>query len=233
MTYQKTGKYHLENNTECQDVIYEAESVTAVITVIADGVSSSPNSRRGAEIACEAVSSVMLNETEYIFSSSKEKVAGLLSAYVYKKIISEACNNSQPAESYSSTLSFVCYNKISGRVMTFVLGDSLIYKIKDGNMTLACTPGLPGNSGTYATTTKDVAKEIETEISSPEDGVRYLLATDGAWKTFYSGGVLCDELKQAVKKENITGYLEKQLCEDDCSVAVMDIPKGALKWRKS
>lgn len=225
--YQKTGKYHLEKGLDNQDIVYEAESKTAKIIVIADGVSSCTNGKQGAEIACKAVSDIMLNETEYMFFSSKEKVAGLLSAYVYKKLSIVANKDNQPVSSYSSTLSFVCYNKINGKIMTFVLGDSLIYLISDGNMTLACEPELFENSKTYTTTTKNVAEVIEINVFIPQNLTRYLLATDGAWKTFYSGGILSNELEQAVKEGNIIAYLEEQQCKDDCSIVMMDVPKGA------
>ena len=162
--YQKIGKYHSENGSDIQDAVYEAESNTAKIIVIADGVSSCANGKQGAETACRAVSDIMLNETEYMFSSPKEKVAGLLSAYVYNKLSIVAKADNQPVSSYSSTLSFVCYNKLSGKIMTFVLGDSLIYRISDDAMTLACKPELPGCSKAYTTTTKNAAEVIEINV---------------------------------------------------------------------
>ncbi len=226
-TYQKIGKYHLEKGSDNQDVVHEVESKTAKIIVIADGVSSCTNGGRGAEIACKAVSDIMLNETEYMFSSSKEKVAGLLSSYVYKQLSIVAKKDKQPVSSYSSTLSFVCYNKISGEIMTFILGDSLIYLILDGNMTLACEPKLFDDSKTYTTTTQNVAEVIEINVFASQNSARYLLATDGAWKTFYSGGVLSDKIEQAVREEKIIDYLEKQQCMDDCSIVMMDVLKGA------
>lgn len=225
--YQKTGKYHLEKGLDNQDIVYEAESKTAKIIVIADGVSSCANGKQGAETACKAVIDIMLNETEYMFSSSKEKVAGLLSSYVYKKLSIVAKKDKQPVSSYSSTLSFVCYNKISGEIMTFILGDSLIYLILDGNMTLACKPKLSDDSKTYTTTTKNVAEVIEINLFASQNSARYLLATDGAWKTFYSGGVLSDKIEQAVREEKIIDYLEEQQCTDDCSIVMMDLLKGA------
>lgn len=226
-TYQKTGKYHLEKGLYNQDIVYDAESKTAKIIVIADGVSSCTNGGKGAEIACKAVSDIMLKETEYMFSSSNEKVAGLLSAYVYKKLITVANEDNQPVGSYSSTLSFVCYNKISGQIMTFILGDSLIYLILDGIMTLACKPKLFDDSKIYTTTTQNVAEVIEINVFESKNSARYLLATDGAWKTFYSGGALSDKIEQAVREEKIIDYLEEQQCTDDCSIIMMDVPKGA------
>lgn len=226
MTYQKTGKYHLENGLDNQDVVYEAESRTAKIIAIADGVSACCNGKQGAEIACKTICDIMLDETEYIFSSSKEKAAGLLSAYVYKKLNAVANESNQSVSSYSSTLSFVCYNKINSKTMTFLLGDSLIYMISDGNMSLACKPKLLDDSKTYSTTTENVAEVIELNVFIPQNNVRYLLATDGAWKTFYSGGFLSDKLEQATKEGKIIDYLEKQQCKDDCSIVMMDVPKG-------
>lgn len=226
-TYQKTGKYHLEKGLDSQDIVYEVESKTAKIIVIADGVSSCTNGGKGAEIACKAVSDIMLNETAYMFSSTKEKVAGLMTAYVYKQLSIAAKKDKQPVISYSSTLSFVCYNKISGEIMTFILGDSLIYLILNGNMTLVCKPKLFDDSKTYTTTTQNVAEVIEINVFASKNSARYLLATDGAWKTFYSGGILSDKIEQAVREEKIIDYLEEQQCTDDCSIVMMDVPKGA------
>lgn len=225
-TYQKTGEYHLKNGLDNQDAVYEAESKTAKIVVIADGVSACCNGKQGAEISCRAVGDIMLNETEYMFSASKEKIAGLLSSYVYKQLSIIAKKDNQPVSSYASTLSFVCCNKINGKVMTFVLGDSLIYRISDGNILLACKPNLSDNSEIYTTTTRNVAEAIEINISaSPESG-QYLLATDGAWTTFYSDGVLSYELEQAVTEGKIIDYLEKQQCTDDCSIVMIAVSKG-------
>lgn len=207
--------------------MFEGESNTAKIIAIADGVSSCINCKRGAEIACQAVSEIMLEETEYIFSANKDKIAGLLSAYIYRKLLFEAKQNKQTVDSYASTLSFVCYNKITNEIMTFVLGDSLIYLIDKGNITLVTLPDLPGGSTTYATTTKDVVDVINIKIFKAQDDSRFLLATDGAWETFYLNGVLSEKLQQAAKENTIIEYLEKQICYDDCSIAIMDIPKGA------
>ena len=227
LKYQKTGKYHLEAGIDNQDAVFEAESGSAKIIAIADGVSCCENSKKGAEAACKAVSKIMLEETEYMFSSGTEKVKGLLFAYVYKKIREEAEKNGHTPESYSSTLAFVCINKISGEVMTFVLGDSLVYRISEGEMSLACSPQLSGDSKTYTTTTEGAEQIIEINTFMPKEKLCFLLATDGAWKCFYSGGVMSEKAQMAVREGNIIGYLEAQECSDDCSIVMMDVPKGA------
>jgi hypothetical protein len=112
--------------------------------------------------------------------------------------------------------------------MTFVLGDSLVYLIEQGNVTLACSTEIFYNHMTHTTTTKNVADVIDINFSKKSD-VKFLLATDGAWKKFYSGGggLLSREMLQAVEEDNVGGYLAGQRCEDDCSVAIIEIPKGA------
>lgn len=225
--YQQPGEYHLSNGLENQDVVFGAENRVAKIIAIADGVSSCSKGKRGAEIACEAIGGIMLNETSYVFSASPQKIAALLSTYVYGKLLFEAKSNNELVEQYASTLSFVCFNKLDGRVMTFVLGDSLIYRIDDAGLSLAVVPELLDGSKTYATTTKGVANVIKVSITQPTESISYLLATDGAWKTFYANGKLSEEAEQAAKNKNIIGYLKNQHCKDDCSVIMMDVPKGA------
>lgn len=227
IAYQKTGEYHLKNGLQNQDVVLCAESKKAKIIVIADGASSCENSKRGAELACGAISDIMLNETEYFFTSTKEKIAGLLITYVYRKLLMESKTKNETVESYSSTLSFVCFNKISGEIMTFVLGNSLIYSIQNGNMALFCNPKLFNDFKTYTTTTKGAASAAEIKIIPSAKKFQFLLATDGAWKTFYKNGVLSEKVECAVMDGSIIGYLEKQQCKDDCSIVMMDIPKGA------
>ena len=226
-TYQKTGEYHSSNKTENQDAIFEAESTSAKVIVIADGVTTCKNGKTGAEIACQAIGKVLLDETAYIFSSQKRKIAKLLSAYVYRKLREKSLADNEAVESYSSTLSFVCYNKISGETMTFVLGDSLVYSINEGLITLDCNPTIFSNSKTYCTTTEGVADVIDINIIPTTNTQRFILATDGAWKTFYKNGELSKSFVQAAKSNKIINYLEKQQCQDDCSIVMMDIPKGA------
>ncbi len=226
-TYQKTGENHLAHGMENQDVIFEAESKTAKILAIADGVSSCSNCKRGAKIACEAVSEIMLNETEYIFESSKKKAKGLLTSYVYEKLLIEARKNNETIESYSSTLCFVCLYKKKNIVMVFVLGDSLVYQIHDRKISLACIPELFDDSRTYTTTTKNNKDIAIIEMFHISDDSKFILVSDGAWKTFYSKGLISEDFEKAMQEENIMRFIENQKCRDDCSIAMLSIQKGA------
>lgn len=223
--YIVTGKRNLERNFECQDALEQAESPTAILTVVADGVTSCEHADKGAALSCEAIKKIMLNETEYIFNLSKERAAALIVKYVYNTLQKYAESQNEDVNSYSSTLSFVCYNKFDGRVMTFTLGDSLAYLIKDSELLLCGKPRVLGNGQTYSTTTEYAEEAVDINIFPRAHADRYILATDGAWKKFYLGGRLSKQIEIAAAENKIIDYLEKQEHEDDCSIVIMDIPK--------
>lgn len=168
----------------------------------------------------------MLDEADYIFASGKEKTAGLIVAYIYKKLLVEANVRKEEVESFSSTLSFVCFNKETKKVMTFVLGDSLIYGVKGDSFSLECSPVIPEENGTFTTTTQGAEDYININIFSVGDYSSFILCTDGAWKTFYKNGILKDEVSCVMKSENfvsVKSYFDDRNCFDDCSCIIMKI----------
>ncbi len=168
----------------------------------------------------------MLDEAEYIFASDKEKTAGLITAYIYKKLLIEANAQKEKVESFSSTLSFVCFNKINGNILTFNLGDSLIYSVHENTFLLACSPVLIKENSTLTTTTQGVEKYVDVNIFPCENYFRFVLCTDGAWRTFYKNGVLREDVSCVMKSDNmnsVKNYFDAQNCFDDCSCIVMNI----------
>lgn len=226
MIYKKTGNYHIANGLPNQDCVWEAENEIIKVAIIADGVSTCKNSLKGAEIVCKAVGEILLDEAEYIFASGKEKTAGLIAAYIYKKLLIEANVQKEKVESFSSTISFVCFNKAIGKVMTFVLGDSLIYGIKGDSFLLACSPVISDENGILTTTTHGIEDYIDINIFSTDDYSRFVLCTDGAWRTFYKDGRLQKNISSMINCkhiESIKKYFDAQNCFDDCSCIIMNI----------
>ena len=226
MIYKKTGNYHIDNGLPNQDYVWEAENEIIKAAIIADGVSTCKNSLKGAEIVCKAVGEVLLDEADYIFASPKEKTVSLMVAYIYKKLLTEANAQKETVESFSSTLSFVCFNKANGKVLTFVLGDSLIYAVKGDSFLLACSPVFWDENRTLTTTTQNIEPYIDINIFSVNDYSRFVLCTDGAWKTFYKNGVLKKDILSAIKSDDmnsVKNYFDAQICFDDCSCIVMNI----------
>ena len=211
------------NGYENQDAVLKAESPTAEIIVLADGVSLCSKSRKGAQIACEAVRDILLDETEYIFSCEKEKIKGLLTSYVYKQLQREAEQSKTDVNEYASTLSLVCRNKISNEVLTFMLGDSMIYSVTDGMLNAEGSPVLTHTSAVYTTTTPCNERLAAAEIRLCGREEKFMIASDGAWRSFYTDGVLSDEARSAVQCNRIADFLEQRQCRDDCSIAIMDI----------
>lgn len=203
-----------------QDTVLEDENSFAKIIAVADGVSTCKNSKRGSQIACEAVADILLNETEYIFASREKKIADLLVSFIKSKLKAEAEKSGEDIESYSSTISFVCLNKADGRILKFVLGDSLIYAWDKGELVLACCPDLP-ESGTYTTTTEDADECVDVSFARAEDHSQLIVCSDGAWSSFYRCGMMKQEAVQAAAESRLHEFLEEQDCPDDCSCAVM------------
>lgn len=226
MIYKKTGNYHTAHGFPNQDYVWEAENEIIKVAIIADGVSTCKNSLKGAEIVCKAVGEVLLDEAEYIFASPKKKTVSLMVAYIYKKLLAEANAQKETVESFSATLSFVCFNKAIGKVMTFVLGDSLIYGIKGDSFLLACSPAFLDENGTLTTTTQNIESYVDINIFSVNDYSRFVLCTDGAWKTFYKNEALKEDILSVMKSDDmdlIKNYFDAQNNFDDCSCIIMNI----------
>lgn len=224
--YQKTGNYHITNGLPNQDFVWEAENEIIKAVIIADGVSTCKNSLKGAETACKAIAEILLDDAEYIFASDKEKTAGLIVAYIYKKLLIEANAQNENVESFSSTLSFVCFNKVTRNVLTFVLGDSLIYGVGKDSFRLIGSPVFFEGNGTFTTTTQGVESCVDINIFSEDDFSRFILCTDGAWRTFYKSGILKEDVSCVMKSENlisVKNYFDAQNCFDDCSCIIMNI----------
>lgn len=210
-----------------KDAAIHCESLTAEIVAVADGVSSCRNGKKGAEIAVKAAAELLLEETEYFFSSEKEKIAGLIVSYIRDKIFSFVEKNNQEPESYASTLSFVCRNKKTNEVMTFLLGDSLIFSFGEKEKhRLACKPVFLNDFKTITTMTENAEKFVDIKRNAPKDISYFVLATDGAWASFYENSGFAEDFKAITEKE-IVEYLKKQECKDDCSVAFLNLKKGA------
>lgn len=221
--YQKKGIAHTEN----QDFVCEGENERAKIILIADGVGSCKKSKIGARLVCEHICKIMLTDVEYIFSLSKENIAKLICTNLQIVLKQEADRHGACIYDYSSTLSFVCHNKITKQTMTFVLGDSLVYQIKSNDISLICRPIIHGMNFVNTTTTHGADREVKIEILEPSEASGFLLATDGAWRSFYKDGFISNEFINALENEGIAEFFKNRECKDDCSIVIMEIPRSA------
>ena len=215
--YSKTGEYHKLNKIVNQDFIFRFENEEAAFFAVADGVSSCANSRQGAEIACKTGAKVILDDVDYYFGLSPQKTINILVANIKNEIEKAAAQSDSPAKSFASTLCFACIEKKSGKMMTFVLGDSRIYSISGQNIDVMNPVRSYGHGITCTTMTDRCESDARLEISIPGKYSEYMLCTDGCWKNLF----FTDEKNRLNMRESSTGkaaeYLKSRAIDDDCS----------------
>ena len=214
--YSKTGERHREENRENQDCVYSAENDFAAFFAVADGVSACKNSRSGAQLACEVCADILLEHTGYYFDSDEEKVKQILLDNIRSAISRKAGQERCEPEDYASTLSFLCFDKLHERVMTFSLGDSRIYRMNGNGIDRINQTVSHGMNAVCSTTSRRAEKEAVLFRDSKRADDSFLLCTDGFWKAaeadsfpaepglFENGGALA-------------ALLDRQTIRDDCS----------------
>ena len=69
------GKYHINNNMPCQDRTAYLQKNGVKVIVLADGAGSQSNSHIGAEIVCNKICNLMVNNfVEYLMYFEYQKV---------------------------------------------------------------------------------------------------------------------------------------------------------------
>ena len=197
------------------------ENNEARIIVVADGISSCKNALQGAQLACKVAANALLGETQFLFSLAPAVIASLILENIKRELRTLSLVTSQSEQSYSSTLSFVCFNKHSEQVMLFVLGNSFIYALSQNGISPVCLPDEAGAKLTPCTTTKGAEQCTKVEILA-KGSPAYLIASDGAWRCFYQRGIWDPSFLTAVKKNCLQQFLKNNCCEDDCSIVIMN-----------
>lgn len=210
-----------------QDCALSAQTPTAKIIVIADGVSTCENSRMGAGIACKAAKEILLQETDYIFNADPAVFANLFLTFIYEKLAHRAAQLQQSVESFSSTLAFVCFNKMTDQVMTFSLGDSLVFASGETGFVRLSNIRNDQSDGCCVTTTTNACSYADVRVFSAAQYACYHLLTDGAWRLLYDdSGSLKTEITQlhgSGDGEILQRFFDQQTPFDDCSSISMCI----------
>ena len=210
--YSKIGEWHKKNNKENQDTVYSFENDDIVFCAVADGVSSCKNSKVGAELACEAAGKLCRQEYKYFFAIEKDTAKWLIVSYIQKQILKYAERNKQKPEDYASTLCFVCIDKHSKQMMTFTLGDSRIYFIRDKEA-IPCVGSAQycEDNRTYVTMTKNADYEAAITFEDFTSCDSVLLCTDGVWRNF------SNQFLKIMDCDLLAEYLDAHNISDDCT----------------
>jgi serine/threonine protein phosphatase PrpC len=168
----------------------------------------------------------MLDEVDFIFSLNEKNIASILLRYIQSEITKLAHSLAEDPISFSSTLSFVCFNKKNNKIITFTLGDSYIYALTKNNDIYFI--GRDSNYGNYccATMTDGAEDETNVNIYDANEFSSFLICSDGAWKLISSNGLLNNKFKNYIKSANrkiIFDYFLEADNPDDCSYCFVDL----------
>ena len=215
---------HLAEN---QDIFLHDENALIEAVVLADGVSGSRLGKLGAQIACDTVMQILLAEGKHLFTMSKELVAHLIIERIMDKITQEKLCD-LPSDC-ASTLAFACRDKAEGKLLTFTLGDTLLYTVSDTDCDLISQPDTDTEGKCCVTTTEDAAQRVSITMRDTADQSAVMLCTDGAWQSMYEDSRLNGELKSEIIAGNydaLKKHLQATMPDDDSSFIIMKLPQN-------
>ncbi len=186
-----------------QDYTCFEEGPRYLVTVLADGVSTCPNSYEGAKVCCEALKAIFFAKAEYFFEFDEEKIKDLAMSHVLYELRKYVELNGGKLEDYSSTLAGVLYDKKEERYITLSVGDSLIIGSGFGKCETLSMP-YDSTSGCPVTTTNNVLEVTEVKISDSANFESITIFTDGAWRELYNR----NSMKKNIEISLINGDLK-------------------------
>lgn len=215
------------NSPDSRNYVLSAENEIAKITVIAEGLPCSENGGAGAKTACESIADAILNEAEFIFTLSPAAVARLITDYVNRQITETAIKLNIFPNSMATTLCFVCLNRKTGTAVTFTLGDSLIYSLsRKKKLSLLSKVKMSLYDEPYSAVTPQAYRYADVAFIPPDsDCAELILATGGAWRSFYLDGTLTDTAQTAAANGQLTQYLSSKT-NGDYAVVTFLLPNG-------
>ncbi len=227
ISYTRTGAAHRLSGVENQDACLSVKTDRFLFAAVADGVSACKNSKEGAVAACSLAADICETETDYLFSLSEKKLAGVLLGYIRDSLARLAAEKGEEAASYASTLSFLCTDRETDRALLFSLGDGMVRCLgRDGGAVLPVCP--PPSQGGPCCATMTAHAEEQTRVAFLPAGTLsdVFLCSDGVWKTL---GADSWELPP----EELCRRLEEADPADDCTFMLCSLHKPRGRERKT
>lgn len=219
------GAYHNFDDRKKQDVVLFAENKRYSVISLADGVSSCEKAKTGAQIACEAVTDLLLQKGGYFMEFEKEKITEFAISHILYEIRKKAKADSWKTEDYSSTVASVLYDKETRKLLFLNLGDGIIIGTqKNVCRILAATQD--STFGCCVTTTKNAALVAKAGVLDSGSLDSVIICSDGAWKNMFSGGRFKPEVNRILVSgqfDNLKEYLKLQNNFDDYSFISMKL----------
>lgn len=221
----RIGTHHLNTREENQDVICHAQNQDFCIISLADGVSSCKEAKKGAEIACSAVTNLLLKKGDAFFDTSSGQISESILSHILYQLNQCAAESSSPVEEYSSTLSTILLDKKRKRFLCFHLGDGLILGTQEGKCRVLAMP-CDSSSGCCVTTTRQAETMVTVRIMDADLFDSVLICSDGAWRAMYKRNRLKPDVFHLLVNHEfnkLEEFLAQQNCFDDYSFISLDL----------
>lgn len=222
--YSRTGMLHLSSDEENQDVIRFGQKNDYAIISLADGVSSCKEAKCGAEIACQAITNLLLKNSMFFFELDEKQIAEFVLAHVLYELREKAREENKDINEYSSTLASVLVDKKRDRMLCFNLGDSLIMSIGNGKSRIFSMPS-DTLGGCCVTTTQKAASMIDVKKVKINQNDSVIILSDGAWQSMFMGNRPKARVKELLNAGDTLGlkeYLDSHECPDDHSFVCLN-----------
>ena len=230
MLYKSSHMGHLHKKTKGvnQDCICAALNNDRTVISLSDGVSSCSEGKAGAEIACEAITHLMMKKGDLIMEYEYEQIAAITVGHILGELEKRTLSSDKAIEDYSSTVSSVLYDEIGKKILCFNLGDSLIMSVNEDGYHIVVRP-FDSSDGCCVTTTINAKTAAEVKILDPSEADALIICSDGAWRHLFSGNKMKPEAAMLIEAFDFVGlenYLNQQDCEDDYSFVALVINKA-------
>ena len=226
-TFSKTGTHHLEHREENQDAVSFKEDGRYAVITLADGVSSCPNSREGAEIAAREMTRLLFLKAPHFLSFPEETIAELSLAHIRWELKKKAEELNIEIDELSSTLCSALYDKKTKRLLLVNLGDGLIITVGKNGCSLPVMP-YDSRNGCVATTTPKAEKHMTVRKMAGDQLKSVYICSDGAWRSLFSRNTMKQEVREILQsnhKDRLGNYLDQNEHFDDCTFVSMDLKR--------
>jgi hypothetical protein len=176
--YCKTGAFHEDAATACQDAYCTAENASYALIAIADGVSACRYGQEGAKTVTAAIWDYIESEGENVFLFAPPKLAYLLTEHILYHLELTAWKLQADLQELASTAAFACIEKKSGKAVIGNLGDSLVFGSISGSPA-AIFALKPPTKTPHTTISPDAHKKMSLAYRTLSFGDTILLGTDG------------------------------------------------------
>ena len=221
----EAGKYHNEMGEENQDVLCCAQNNKFSVISLADGVSACQEAKKGAEIACRAITELFFKKADHFLEFDRELLTELVLSHILFELRRQAEADSKDLADYSSTIESVLVDKRRERMLCFNLGDNIIMAAGMGKCRVLSMPA-DSSSGCCTTTTTGASSMASVNIFYTDGIESVVLCSDGAWKQMFNKNRLKPEVFSMISNndyDRLKDFLSKQNCFDDYSFISMDI----------